>query len=215
MVGSPSIDTILSEYDNLLSREEIYVYFGFKSSKKLVLCLQHPYIIEAEEMGIQMKTILQVLKDLNLQSILIYPNNDPGSHLIIKEIKLNKNNPYFRVFKNLERKIYLSLLKNIDLLIGNSSGGLIESPIFKLPVINIGDRNKGRETSENVINVKSDYEEIKINVYKALYDPNFKKICDNVKNPYGDGTSTDKIINILENLEINDRFLKKRITYEV
>ena len=78
---------------------------------------------------------LQVLKDLNIQSTFIYPNNDPGSELIIDEIESNRNNPKFRIYLNLEREIYLRILEHVDLIVGNSSSGLIEFPFFKLPVV--------------------------------------------------------------------------------
>ena len=161
-----------------------------------------------------MRTTLQVLKDLNLQSVIIYPNNDPGSRFIIDEIENNSNNPNFKIFKNLKRIDFLSLLKNVDLLVGNSSSGLIESSIFKLPVINIGNRNKGRESADNVINVHCDYLEIKKAMIKGLTDE-FKLFCQNIENPYGDGKASERIVNILENLDINKELLVKQLTYNV
>ncbi len=214
MVGSPTIDKINLEKKNLMSKEDICKAFKFTVYKKLVLCIQHPYIFEAELAGSQVKTTLDVLKKLSLQTIIIYPNNDPGSDLIIKEIESNRNVKNFRIRKNLERKVYLSLLNNVDLLIGNSSGGLIESPIFKLPVVTIGDRNRGRESGDNVINVAPVYSEIEKGVIKALSDE-FKAFCKTVKNPYGDGNASDRIIKILENLEINVKLMKKRLIYDI
>lgn len=214
MVGSPTIDKIKTEMNNLLSKEDLCKKFDLKASEKIILCLQHPYILESEKAGQQMRAILQILKDLDLQTIIIYPNNDLGSHLIINEIEANKNVPKFKIFKNLERRNYLSLLNNVDLLIGNSSGGLIESPIFKLPVVNIGDRNKGRESAENVINVAPDSSKIREGVTKGLSEK-FKSICKKVKNPYGDGKASDRIVKIIENLKFNENLLKKRLAYEV
>jgi len=212
MVGSPSIDMIYKE--KLLSKEEICNKYGLNISEKIILCVQHPNVFESEQAGEQMKITLQVLKDLKLQTITTYPNNDPGSHLIIKEIEDHREIPYFKLFKNLERKDYLSLLKNADLLVGNSSSGLIESPIFKLPVVNLGNRNKGRESAENVINVPHDYIEIRKAIIKGLSDE-FKKNCQKVKNPYGDGKASERIVKILEELEINKELLVKKLTYKV
>lgn len=214
MVGSPTIDKINLEKKKLISKEDICKDFKFTRYEKLVLCIQHPYIFEADLAGSQIKTTLDVLKKLSLQTIIIYPNNDPGSDLIIKEIESNRDVQNFRIRKNLERKVYLSLLNNVDLLIGNSSGGLIESPMFKLPVVNIGDRNRGRESGDNVINVAPVYSEIEKGVSKAFSDE-FKAFCKMVKNPYGDGKASDRIIKILENLEINMKLMKKRLTYDI
>ncbi|MHA1641607.1 MAG: UDP-N-acetylglucosamine 2-epimerase [Promethearchaeota archaeon] len=212
MVGSPSIDMIFKE--ELLNKEQICKKLGLDFSKKIILCLQHPYTFLSELAGEQMKLTLNVLKDLNLQTVIIYPNNDRGSDLIVREIEKNKSVPYFKIFKDLKRTDYLSLLKNVDLFVGNSSSGLIESPIFKLPVVNIGNRNKGRESAENVINVLHNYKEI-INAIKKGLSNDFKKICQNVRNPYGDGKASKRIVKILENLEINKEFLIKKLTFKI
>lgn len=212
MVGSPSIDMIYKE--KLLNKEKICSKLKLNFNERIILCVQHPYIHESKKAGQQMRTTLQVLKDLNLQSVIIYPNNDPGSRFIIDEIENNSNNPNFKIFKNLKRIDFLSLLKNVDLLVGNSSSGLIESSIFKLPVINIGNRNKGRESADNVINVHCDYLEIKKAMIKGLTDE-FKLFCQNIENPYGDGKASERIVNILENLDINKELLVKQLTYNV
>ncbi|MFX1443665.1 MAG: UDP-N-acetylglucosamine 2-epimerase [Promethearchaeota archaeon] len=213
VVGSTTIDTIMNE--NLLNREKICDKLELNASEKIVLCVLHPNVFESERAGEQMKITLQVLKDMNLQTVIIYPNNDLGSHLIIQEINKNRNNPKFKIFKNLERKLYLSLLKNADLLIGNSSGGFYETPIFKIPVVNLGTRNKYREKIDNVINVDNfEYNKIKNAVNKSFSDE-FRQICQDFSNPWGDGTASDKIVNFLEDLEINDNLLIKKLTYDI
>lgn len=212
MVGSPGIDMIYKE--KLFNKKEVCKELGLEAKEKIVLCVLHPYTFEWKESGNQMALLLKILKEFNLQTIILYPNNDPGSDLIIKEIKTYEGFPIFKVFKNLDRKIYLSLLKNIDLLIGNSSGGIIESPIFHLPVVNIGDRNRGRETGENVINVPYEYSEIVNAINKGLSE-NFKHFCKNVKNPYGDGKTAERIVKTLEDLQIDKKLLIKRLTYNI
>ncbi len=212
MVGSPTMD-LIKEYKTL-SKGEFFKEFNFDSSKSAALCVQHPYTVESNKAGEQMAITLRVLKDLNIQSIIIYPNNDPGSKLIIKEIESKRNNPMFKIYKNLEKKKYLNILKHADLMVGNSSSGLIESPFFKIPVVNIGDRNKGRESAENIINVLYDYNDIKKAINKALSDE-FKSLCQKAKNPYGKGDTSEKIVRILEDLKIDKRLLIKKLTYKV
>jgi len=211
-VGAIALDMIYQE--KLLDKKEICEKLKITPAEKMILCVQHPYSNEPEMAGKHMKLTLKVLKDLNLLTIIIYPNNDPGSLLIIEEIERNRNNSNFKIFKNLDRIDFLSLLKNVDLLIGNSSTGIIESPIFKLPVVNIGNRNIGRESGDNVIDVPHEYDKIKEAVVKGLSD-DFKKICKKVKNPYGNGTASDQIVKILEDLEINKKLLVKKLTYEI
>ncbi len=211
-VGSPSIDSIMHE--KLLDKAEICTKLGLDQSLDIIVCLQHPYVVEAEQAGVQMKTTLEVLEELKFQKVIIYPNNDPGSELIINEIDKKKNVSNFKIFKNLGYIEYLSLLKSANLLIGNSSGGLIESPIFKLPIVNIGNRNKGRETAENVIHTSNKYEDIKNAILKGL-SADFVESCNKVKNPYGDGDASNRIVKILEDLELNERLLVKELTYDV
>ncbi|MFX1256305.1 MAG: UDP-N-acetylglucosamine 2-epimerase [Promethearchaeota archaeon] len=211
-VGAIALDMIVQE--KLLKKEEIFKKLKIKYSEKIILCIQHPYFFEPEKSGEYMKLTLQILKDLNLNVVIIYPNNDPGSDLIIKEIENYRNIPNFKIFKNLNRSDYLSLLKNVDLLIGNTSTGLIESPIFKLPVVNIGNRNKGRECAENVIDVPHDFNQIRDAIIKGLSEE-FKNSCQNVKNPYGDGNASDKIVKILEEVKIDKNLLVKKLTYEI
>ena len=198
----------------LLNKDEVCEQLQLDAEKKIIVCLQHPYTFEAEKAGEYIRLILKVLKEIEIQTLIIYPNNDPGSELIIKEIDSVKKLSWIKTYKNIERILYLSLLKNSDLLVGNSSSGLIESPIFKLPVVNIGDRNKGRESGHNVIDVKNDYDEIKNAILKALSNQ-FKQECKNVINPYGNGTASDKIVEILEQLEITDDFIRKKLNYNV
>ncbi len=212
MVGSPGIDILHQE--DLFTKEELCTKLCLNKNEKIILCIQHPYAFESEKAGKQMHSILKILKDINYQVIIIYPNNDPGSDLIINAINSYSDVPKFKIYKNLERKTYISLLKHIDLLIGNSSSGIIESPIFKLPVINLGDRNKGRETGDNVINVDIESSEIKKAIEIALSE-DFKKSCQNVKNPYGEGKAAEKIIQILNNLTIYKKLLIKKLAYTI
>ena len=212
MVGSTSVDIAMAE--NLLEKKDLYDRYGLNSSEKLILCVQHPNVYESEKAGEQIKVTLQALKDMDLQTIIIYPNNDLGSDLIIKEIEGQKTNPKFKIFKNLERVFYLSLLKHADVLIGNSSGGLIESPIYHLPVVNIGTRNKDRERVENVIDADFEIQSIKNAIQKAI-SKEFKEQCLQIKNPYGDGKASDRILEVLEDIEISDNLLIKKLAYDI
>ena len=212
MFGSPTMDEICEP--EKLSKEELFKELQLNPTERTVLCVQHPYIVKSNKAGEQMAMTLQILKDLNIQSIIIYPNNDPGSELIIDEIRLNKNIPNFRIYPDLDRNIFLSLLNHVNLMIGNSSSGLIETPFFKLPVVNIGDRNKGRESAENVINVPHNYDDIEKAINKALSDE-FKIFCQKLENPYGEGKTSEQIVEFFENLKIDKDFLIKKLTYKV
>ncbi len=210
-VGSPVIDSIVE--DNLLSKNELCERLGLPSqilgNEDIVLCVQHPSVAEAKKSGHYMKDTLACLERLGKHVILVYPNNDPGSDLIITEIKKIEGNPLFTIYRNLERVVYLSVMKYALFMIGNSSSGIIESTTFHLPVVNIGVRNLNREASENVINVSYGIVPIWNGIQKAL-SSEFRQFCQHVQNKYGDGTTSKQIVQILENIEINYKLLDKK-----
>ena len=104
-------------------------------------------------------------------------------------------------------------MKSADVIIGNSSSGIIEAPSFELPAVNIGRRQNGRYQGKNVINVREHTAKaIKIAIKKAL-SPQFRKSLKNMENPYGDGRSAERIVKILETIPVNEKLLYKKISY--
>ena len=97
--------------------------------------------------------------------------------------------------------------------VGNSSAGMIESASFKTPVVNIGTRQLGRQHGDNVINVGYGRKEIESAIWKSLNDKNYLKTLIKIKNPWGDGKSAKRIVEVLENLDINKELLAKQIAY--
>ena len=124
---------------------------------------------------------------------------------IIKNFCLRKENA--AAFTSLGQIRYLSCLNHFDMFIGNSSSGLAEVPCFKIPTVNIGDRQRGRLKAASVIDCKPLDHEIHRSILRAL-SPEFKKICSDVTNPYGSGGASSAIINKLEQMD-NVNFLKK------
>ncbi len=104
-------------------------------------------------------------------------------------------------------------MKNANVLIGNSSSGIIEAPSFHLPVINIGSRQIKRERTGNVIDVGYNKKEIKNAINKALFDKRFRERVKKIKNPYGDGKAGVKIADVLSRIKIDKKLLQKKITY--
>jgi UDP-hydrolysing UDP-N-acetyl-D-glucosamine 2-epimerase len=209
--GSPSIDNIVSF--ELFSKRNLINELGLsdliKDRDELILLVQHPSIFEAEKSGIYINEILECLKRLNKHTIAIYPNNDPGNQLIIDELEKIKGDSFFHIFTNLNRKIYLSILKNAYFMIGNSSSGMIESASFNLPTLNVGIRNLNRESSDNVLTVENGIDNIWDGIQK-ITSPEFLKICKNVSNIYGNGSASESIVKVLEQTELNFDFFKKK-----
>ena len=225
-VGSPSIDNIVNT--NLLDRKDLSVRYSLGLNSIWGLLLQHPLTTNSSSSGEEMKktfnALLDVSSDLshlknkNLEIMVIYPNNDIGYEAIIQEIE-NYSSQFggagepFHPFKNIPQIDYISFLKSINFLIGNSSSGVIEASVFPTPVINIGERQEGRERGINVIDVPHDTYQIEAAINKSLYDQTFLNYISNPKSAYGNGTAGKKIADILANIEINHNLMQKQIAY--
>ena len=116
-------------------------------------------------------------------------------------------------FDNLPREEYLTLLKNTDCIIGNSSSGIIESPAFKIPCINLGFRQIGRLKAKNIIDVPKVEIKFLNRAYKKSQSKRFLNSIKNVKNPYGDGNSSERIISFLKKTKIDKKLMFKKLTY--
>lgn len=211
-VGALGLDSVLSTKP--IPKERVEKILGIDLNKPVAIVIFHPVIHEYTTIGAQMEEILKALGELNIQSVVIYPNNDLGSEKIIRVInKYSKIFGNFKVFKNLEHEIFTSLMHYASVMVGNSSSGIIEAPSLGLPVVNVGSRNRGREHGDNVIFVDSKKDEIIKAIEKALYDTDFIETVKKKRNPYGDGKTSEKIVNILKSIEITDRLLRKKLTY--
>ncbi|MHC1682815.1 MAG: UDP-N-acetylglucosamine 2-epimerase [Clostridiaceae bacterium] len=212
-VGSPALDYIknctfidinlLQEKFNKINFKEQYAVFTY-----------HPVHLELDNVELQIDTILKCLKVNNLQVICTKPNNDIGSEVILEKIKKEHvSNTKFLLVENISQEEYYSLLKYSSFMIGNSSSGVLESTSFEVPSINIGTRQKGRIQGKNVIDTDYSFEEINGAILKCL-DSEFKKKCKSYTNPYGDGTSSKKIVNeIITLLNSDKNLLIKKMTY--
>ena len=115
------------------------------------------------------------------------------------------------IYSNLRRSLYLGLLKNCKCIVGNSSSGIIEAPSFNTPSLNLGTRQKDRVQGDNVINQDYNLELIISSIKKAI-SKEFKNSMKSSSNPYGDGKSSKRILDIMLSTKINDRLLIKGIT---
>jgi len=209
IVGAPSLDSIYAK--KFASRKKVCQQFGLEEGKPIILLVQHSVTTEPEKATAQMKETMEAIKQLGEQTIVVYPNCDPGGRGIIKVIKQYKKLPFVKVFNNIDHDAFLDLMNNASVMVGNSSGGIIETPSFKLPAVNIGTRQKGRQRSTNVIDVGNDRREIKKAVKKALQDKKFIAKVKQCKSPYGQGKASKKIVKLLENVEIDSKLLQKKM----
>ena len=211
VVGAPGLEQILDE--PLVEKEELSVRYHFDPKSPLILVIQHPVSHDARDPAFQMEQTRKAIRSLDIQTIIIYPNADSGGRSMINVIKQFESIPKIQMFSSIPHNDYLSLLKIASVLVGNSSSGIIEAPSFGLPVVNIGDRQKGRQMGENIIDTGYNTFEIVSAVNKALYDEEFKQRVKQAKNPYGDGNSSKKIVDLLEKICLNRELLQKRMSY--
>jgi len=208
-VGALGIDNI--KRTRLLNKSELEKVIKFKFGDRNVLVTYHPVTLERNTAKSQFKELLSTLDIFQgLKVIFTKPNADVGSRIIIKLIEeYVKNNPNKAIaFSSLGQQKYLSTVKYVDTVIGNSSSGIIEVPSFGKPTVNIGDRQKGRIKAKSVIDCNPSKESI----FKALrkaFTPQFREFCKTVENPYGDGRAAKRIMRILKKKAFCIRGIKK------
>ncbi len=215
--GYPTLDLIRSK--EYTSKEEMIKKYNIDTSKNLILLSMHSVTLEASEARRQVLPVLGALKKLssNYRVIATYPNNDAGGRAIIKEFKkYNKTSENFTLVPSLGREDFhglLALNKVMETtMMGNSSAGIKETPVFKCPSINIGTRQQGRLRSSNIID--SDYKITQISAaIKKSFSKNFRHQCKTCKNPYGKGKAGEVVTNILANITLDKRLLIKKMTY--
>lgn len=210
-VGAPQLDE-MAEIKNCKNKI-LLNKFQIRDKEKFFLIIFHPVLYDIRSTAKQMNVILESLEKYNLKKVLIYPNIDTGNSKIIETINKFAKKKNYKIIKNLERTEFLILLKYSSILIGNSSTGILEAPTFKTPVLNIGDRQRGRIQARNIINSGFEKKNIIQSINYILSNKNFKKNVKKCKNPYGNGGSSKKIIKILKNIKINKKLLDKEMTF--
>lgn len=211
--GSTSIDNIRTMAD--MKKTEVLNSIEMGDCR-YALCTYHPVTMENSNIDELMTDFLEAIKTFpNIEFIVTKSNSDRGGSRINEILgKEEKNIDNLHVFSSLGTRRYLSLMRYAEFVLGNSSSGIIETPAFHIPTVNIGDRQKGRLHSESIIDCSADHNSI-INAIRRALDSDFKAKCKIVKNLYGDGHSTEmisrKIIEVIESKKID---LKKKF-YEV
>ena len=208
-IGGMGIDNI--KKINLMKLEQLQKDLNFNFAKKNLLITFHPVTLEKSTASSQFKNLLKsldCLKDTNF--IFTKPNADTDGRIIIKLIDsfVEKNKHRSISFINMGQHRFLSALKYVDAIVGNSSCGLLEAPSFKIATINIGDRQKGRIKAESVIDTRPHKSEIS-NAINNLYEESFQNKLKDVKNPYGEGGASKRAVEILKNSNFDNLIFKK------
>ncbi|GHE53514.1 UDP-N-acetylglucosamine 2-epimerase [Roseivirga thermotolerans] len=202
VVGCPSIDVLMSTPH--LPKEELEEEFDLDFSKPFVLMIQHPVTTESLSSHQQIRETIKAVKNLDIQCVALLPNNDAGYSKIIEEVKASG----IKWYPSLPTVKFVNLYRNAWALVGNSSSGIHETPSLKIPAVNIGNRQMGRERAENVIDVPNNSEAIEAGIRKALYDTEFREFVSGIENPYGTGDSAKRIVDILKNVSFEGKIQK-------
>ncbi|WP_066890585.1 UDP-N-acetylglucosamine 2-epimerase [Clostridium nigeriense] len=193
-VGAIGVENIAEM--ELMSKEELEKSIGFDLGNCFSLVTFHPVTLENSTSEEQIKELLNALDSVDgMKYIITKANSDSDGRIINKIIDEYCVNNKEKVisFTSMGYKRYLSAMKYCDMVIGNSSSGIIEAPSFKKATINIGDRQKGRTQAKSIINCKPIINEIVESINYAKSDK-FKDVLKNVINPYGNGETSEKII---------------------
>lgn len=209
-VGAPQLDDMNRDFKaDRISDNGIEV----ELNEPYLILMQHPVMAERDEVEAQIRSSIRACLASGLRVYWIYPNSDLGYKQIISVIDEFKGNPQIVLISNLRRDAYLTLLYNARALVGNSSSGILEAPTFKVPVVNVGNRQRGRPQASNILNCETSYEAIETTLSNALKDPDFRKRCGAAVNPYGDGRSGPRISEILSTIPLDKRLLDKITTF--
>ncbi len=212
-VGNPGLDRLLEM--PFVDSAELAKHIGFEiqDGAPLLFVIQHALSSEIDMAYAQMRTTMEAVAALGLPTILSYPNSDAGGQQMIRAIREFETLPNLYTAKNIPRLEFVNLMRRASCLLGNSSAGILEAPLLKLPVVNVGNRQTGRLNAGNVSFVAHDKTAIVEAVQRAIFDVDYICGVKACKNPFGDGKSSERIAAILASVDLDDKLLIKDITY--
>jgi len=200
VIGSPDIDVMLGK--NLPSLEEVKNRYEIPFDDYGIL-MYHPVTTEYDVVGEKIRNVVDSVIKSGKNYVVVYPNNDLGSEVILNEYKRLERNSRFRIFPSLRFEYFLTLLKNAQFMIGNSSAGVRETGVYRIPSIDVGTRQSGRySNSGNIQHVSENVNEIldaigKINGYKKSFTA------------FGNGNSTEQFYKVMNSPEIWNTKIQK------
>jgi len=201
---------------NCLSREELEKSLNWSFGEKNILFTYHPITLSNEDQVATIGKILTVFTELDAHVIFTLSNADPAGTQISKVINdfARKDPKKFFVIDSLGHKRYMSAIKVVDVVAGNSSSGIIEVPFFKIPTVNIGPRQDGRLRADSIIDCKAESKNI-LQAFKKAFDPSFIEKVSNVPYLHGDGNVSERIIRQIKDVDLSNILYKKFYDLEI
>ncbi|MFY9728275.1 MAG: UDP-N-acetylglucosamine 2-epimerase [Bryobacteraceae bacterium] len=205
--GAPSLDHL--RRSPLMSREQVEARLDIHFTHPTALIAYHPTTI-ARDPTREADALFSALESVPAELLFCYPNADAGSRELIERTKsFIRRTGNGRVFVNLDPVLYWSLLRCADLMLGNSSSGIMEAASFALPAVNVGIRQRGRERARNVLDAEASAASILDRVGAALAE-DFRRSVRGMENPYGDGHAAERIVSVLTSVPLGEVLLIKR-----
>jgi UDP-hydrolysing UDP-N-acetyl-D-glucosamine 2-epimerase len=205
--GAPSLDHL--RRSRLLGIHELEQQLELDLQRPTAVVAYHPVTIVRDTTQ-EADSLFAALREVDAQILFCYPNADAGSHALLERTRaFLSTRSDARVFVNLDSVTYWSLLRQVALLIGNSSSGIMEAASFALPVVNVGFRQKGRERARNVLDAEPDTKAILAKIGEAM-SLEFRESLAGMTNPYGDGHASEKIVQVLTTVPLSEELLVKR-----
>jgi len=210
--GALAIDSISTLPQ--ISKQQLFEKYNLDANDKVAILTYHPVTLENKiTPEKQITNVFLALKEYPHQLIITAPNCDSGRDEIVTIIESEvKNNSKYRYIESLGQINYLSMIPYCSFIIGNSSSGIIEVPYFKIPTINIGNRQKGRYTHPSIIQTLYDVESIRDGIVEAC-SQDFLQSVKNMSYHFGNGNAATKMSTFLENSEFTELFYNKKLDF--
>ena len=209
--GAPGLDQLYGS--SLLTKTQLEEELGLKLDEPVAMVTYHPVTRDAGSARTQVRCLVDAIEASGLKAVFTMANADAQGALINAHLRAvcAKNPERFKWIPHLGHRRYLSCLKHLALMVGNSSSGLTEAPSFRMPVVNIGDRQRGRVRAANVIDVPCDTTAILKGIKRAI-SSRFRASLPNMRNPYDhfhDGRTSERIKDVLKSVSLSSDMLKK------
>lgn len=206
--GAPSLDNIADV--RTLSVEDLNRRFGLRLAAPPLLVTFHPVTLEYERVAEQVDELIAALEEVRMPVVFTFPNADTNGRIIIERIQeFVRHHEDASAAVSLGTEGYFSVMRHAAAMVGNSSSGIIEAASFELPVVDIGNRQRGRVHGRNVIHCDCGRDSIAESIRKAV-SPVFRDSLRGMQNPYGDGTAAERIVQRLKTVPLDESVLFKR-----
>lgn len=204
--GAPSVDHLVRS--QLFSRGDLEKRLNFDLQPPPTVIAYHPVTLLRDTLA-ETEALFQALSRIDGNLAFCYPNADAGAHELVEQThQFLASRGQGRIFTNLPPLDYWSLLRYADVMIGNSSSGIMETPSFALPTVNVGLRQEGRERARNLIDAAPVADAI-VSAVSHARSAEFRDSLHDMTNPYGDGHASERIVEVLTTLELHPRLLQK------